>query len=174
MNNTASLVKPTIVLVHGAWHTADCWSLVTSQLKEYGYSFQAIQLPSAGGDLAITVEEDAAHIRKSTYELAAAGKDVILVLHSYGGIPGTESAKGLLKKDREAEQKSGGIISIVYITAFLLPLDASLGSFLGEMPPWVILEVRSRSRVSRYVSTILTSHCTGRENDGLQCGSHLL
>lgn len=141
MGNTAPVVKPTIVLIHGAWHTPHCWFLVTSQLKEYGYSFQAIQLPSVGGDLATTVEDDAAHIRKTTSELAAAGKDIILVLHSYGGIPGTESAKDLLKKDREAEHKSGGIISIVYITAFLLPLGASLGSFLGDMPPWVVFEV---------------------------------
>lgn len=185
MNDTAPVMKPTIVLVHGAWHTADYWSLVTSQLKEYGYSFQAIQLPSTGGDLATTVEEDAAHIRKTIYELAAAGKDVILVLHSYGGIPGTESAKGMLKKDREAEQKSGGIISIVYVTAFLLPLGASLGSFLGDMPPWVILEVSPQSQVtqtmqdpflviSSYLSTVLTSRCTGRENDSRQCGPHLL
>lgn len=154
MNDTPLVVKPTIVLVHGAWHTIDCWSLVTTQLKEYGYSFQAIQLPSAGGDLATTAEDDAAHIRKTTYELSAAGKDVILVLHSYGGIPGTQSANGLLKKDREVEKKSGGIISIVYVTAFLLPLGASLGSFLGDMPPWIIFEVSSRSQVIQILRDI--------------------
>jgi pimeloyl-ACP methyl ester carboxylesterase len=157
MGDTAPVEKPTIVLVHGAWLTPDCWSLVTSQLKEYGYPFQAIQLPSAGGDLATTVEDDAAHIRMTTSELAATGKDVILVLHSYGGIPGTESAKGLLKKDREAEQKTGGIISMVYVTAFLLPLGASLGSFLGDMPPWVIFEVSPRSPVTQALRDLFHS-----------------
>lgn len=73
MTDKAPVVKPTIVFVHGAWHTADCWSLVTTQLKKYGYSSQAIQLPSAGGDLATTVQDDAAHIRKTTSELVAAG-----------------------------------------------------------------------------------------------------
>lgn len=72
---------------------------------------------------------------------------MILVLHSYGGISGTESAKGLLKKDREAELKKGGINSIVYVAAFLLPLDASLKSFLGDLAPWIIFEVSPRSRV---------------------------
>lgn len=94
------------------------------------------------------MEDDAIHIRKTTSELVAAGKDVILVLHSYGGIPGTASAKGLLKKAREAEQKSGGIISIVYVAAFLLPLGSSLKSFLGDLAPWIILEVSPQSRVN--------------------------
>lgn len=153
MSDPPAFVKPTIVLVHGAWHTADYWSPVTSQLKEHGYSFETIQLPSAGGDSATTMTEDAVHIRRTTYDLAAAGKDVVLVLHSYGGIPGTESAKGLLKKDREAEKKSGGIISIVYVAAFLLPLGASLGSFFGDMPPWVVFEVSDpRTEVSNLLS----------------------
>jgi pimeloyl-ACP methyl ester carboxylesterase len=141
MVSIAPVEKPTVVLVHGAWHTADCWGPVISELEEHQYPFYTINLPSAGGDLATTVADDAAHIQKTTSELVAASKDVILVLHSYGGIPGTESAKGLLKKDRDAEQRAGGIISIVYITAFLLPVGATLASFLGGMPPWVIFDV---------------------------------
>jgi pimeloyl-ACP methyl ester carboxylesterase len=141
MGSIAAVEKQTVVLVHGAWHTSDCWDSVTSLLKEHQYPFQTIQLPSSGGDLTTTVADDAAYIRKFTSELVAAGKDVILVLHSYGGIPGTESAKGLLKKDREAEQKSGGIVSLVYVTAFLIPPGATLASFLGGMPPWIIFEV---------------------------------
>ncbi|RFU24005.1 hypothetical protein B7463_g12330, partial [Scytalidium lignicola] len=81
-----------------------------------------------------------AHIQKTTSELVAQGKEVVLVMHSYGGIPGTESAKGLLKKDRAAEQKAGGIVSLVYIASFLLPQGESLASFLGSMPPWVIFD----------------------------------
>lgn len=133
--------KPTIVLIHGAWHDSGCWSPVTSLLKEYQYPFLTIDLLSAGGDLNTTAEDDAVHIQKTTSELVAEGKEVILVMHSYGGIPGTLSAKGLLRKDRESEQKPGGIVSLVYVTSFLLPVGASLASFLGGWPEWIVFDV---------------------------------
>ncbi|KAL7782517.1 Alpha/beta hydrolase fold-1 [Trichoderma ceciliae] len=132
--------KPTIVFIHGAWHKPDCWDAVTSQLSVYGYSFDTIMLLSSGGDISTTVADDAAHIQNSTSKLVASGKELILVMHSYGGIPGTESAKGLLKKDRQAERKLGGIISLVYVAAFLIPPASSLASFLGFMPPWIVFD----------------------------------
>ncbi|KAM6476689.1 Alpha/beta hydrolase fold-1 [Trichoderma sp. SZMC 28011] len=140
MGSIVTAEKPTIFLVPGAWHEPDCWDAVTLQLEEYGYPFSTVQLLSSGGELSTSVAEDASHIQKSISKLADAGKDIILVMHSYGGIAGTESAKGLLKKDRQAEGKLGGIISLVYITAFLLPPQTSLASFLGFMPPWVVFD----------------------------------
>lgn len=183
MGDVSMAEKPTIVLVHGAWHTADCWSLVTSQLKEYGYPFKAVQLPSSGGGLTVTVEEDAAHIRKTTSQLVESGKDVILAVHSYGGIPGTDSAKGLLKKERLAEQKSGGIISIVYITAFLVPVGATLGGFIGGMAPWVKIDVGAAfNRPYNCSVVVYQSHCAianktlfiGRETYRRGCRRDLL
>lgn len=141
MGSITTSDKPTIVLIHGAWHGSDCWDAVTSQLNEYQYPFHTPKLLSSGGELSTTVAEDAAHIQKSISKLVAAGKELILVMHSYGGIAGTESAKGLLKKDRQAEGKLGGIISLVYVTAFLIPPASSLASFLGDMPPWVVFDV---------------------------------
>ena len=141
MDDITPAEKPTVVLIHGAFHGPDCWDLVIAQLKEYQYPFQTVKLPSTGGSLTTTVADDAAHIQKTTSKLVASGKDVILVLHSYSGIPGTESAKGLLKKDREAQHKAGGIISLVYLTAFLLPPGDSVASFLGGMPPWIVFDV---------------------------------
>lgn len=138
--------KPTIVFVNGAWHKSDCWDAVTSRLSEHRYPFHITDLLSSGGDLSTTVADDAAHIQKSISKLVASGKELIVVMHSYGGIPGTESAKGLLKKDRQAEGKLGGIISLVYVTAFLLPPMASLSSFLGPMPPWVVFDVSTYHR----------------------------
>ncbi|KAL6693453.1 Alpha/beta hydrolase fold-1 [Trichoderma pleuroticola] len=140
MGSIVTAEKPTIFLVPGAWHEPDCWDAVTSQLEEYGYPFSTVQLLSSGGESSTSVAEDASHIRKSISRLVDAGKEIILVMHSYGGIPGTESAKGLLKKDRQAEGKLGGIISLVYVAAFLLPPGASLASFLGFMPPWVLFD----------------------------------
>ncbi|KAL7929770.1 Alpha/beta hydrolase fold-1 [Trichoderma chlorosporum] len=140
MGSIVTAEKPTIVLLHGAWHDPGCWDAVTSQLNEYQYPFETVRLLSSGGESSTSVAEDTVHIQKLTSQLADAGKDIILVMHSYGGIPGTESARGLLKKDREAEGKLGGIVSLVYVTAFLLPPATSLASFLGFMPPWVVFD----------------------------------
>ena len=163
--------KPTVVLVHGAFHTPDCWDLVTAQLRQYQYPFRTVKLLSAGGNLATTVADDAAEIRKTTSELVASGKDVILVLHSYSGIPGTESAKGLLKKDLEAEQKLGGITSLVYISAFLIPTGDSVASFLGGMPPWIVFDVSNFGSQPKVVKSkccttqLFTDESLGRKND---------
>lgn len=133
--------KPTLVFIPGAWHTADYYEGVIAQLKEHGYEVHALRLPSVGGDETTTVADDAAYIQKTTSALAAEGKEILLVMHSYGGIPGTESAKGLLQKDRAAEGQKGGIVGLVYLTAFLLPEGLSMWQFLGGMPDWVVYNV---------------------------------
>ncbi|UKZ55944.1 hypothetical protein TrVGV298_009768 [Trichoderma virens] len=85
MDSIAIAEKPTIILVHGAWHEPDCWDSVTSLLKEHQYPFNTVKLLSSGGEFSTSVAEDAAHIHKTISQLADAGKDMILVMHSYGG-----------------------------------------------------------------------------------------
>ena len=71
------------------------------------------------------------------------GKDVILVLHSYGGIVGTEATdEAFGKTSRESRGLSGGVKQILYMCAFLLPLGDSLGSaFGGKLPPFITVYV---------------------------------
>ncbi|UKZ81690.1 hypothetical protein TrVFT333_009462 [Trichoderma virens FT-333] len=84
MDSIAIADKPTIILVHGAWHEPDCWDSVTSLLNEHQYPFNTVKLLSSGGEFSTSVAEDAAHIHKTISQLADAGKDMILVMHSYG------------------------------------------------------------------------------------------
>jgi hypothetical protein len=46
------------------------------------------------------MEEDAQAICATAKELINAGHDVLLVSHSYGGVPATESLKGLNAKGK--------------------------------------------------------------------------
>ncbi|KAJ9255373.1 hypothetical protein DTO207G8_3129 [Paecilomyces variotii] len=130
--------KPVLVFIPGAWHTPEYFTDVINKLKVHEYETHALLLPSVGGAGIITATDDAAFIRKTTTSLVNEGKDVLMVMHSYGGIPGTESTKGLLKKEREIEGKKGGIVGLVYMTAFLLPEGQSVGSFLGGYENWII------------------------------------
>ena len=66
----------TVVLVHGAWHGAWCWSSVLAGLDERGIPAVAIELPLA--DLG----SDAQHVGEA---LAGIDGPVVLVGHSYGG-----------------------------------------------------------------------------------------
>jgi hypothetical protein len=45
---------------------------------------------------------------------------VVLVTHSYTGMPGAEAPVGLGKKEREATGKEVGVIRLVFVMAFAM------------------------------------------------------
>lgn len=142
-----ALMKPTLVFIPGAWHTPEYFSDVIEPLKMSGYECHPLRLPSVGGDDTKTAADDATHIRSTTLPLVEAGKQVVLIMHSYGGIPGTESVKGgLAKIDREAVGKQGGVIGLVYLTSFLIDEQQSLNTTLKSMPDWIKPEVSPLAR----------------------------
>ncbi|KAL3490734.1 alpha/beta-hydrolase [Aspergillus germanicus] len=122
---------PTVLLIPGAWHQGSTFEPVAKILREQGYEAETVTLPSVGGPSSTTAYDDARHIQE-TYltKLVADGKEVIIVMHSYAGIPGTECVKGFARKDIAAQGKKGGVVGLVYIAAFLVPPGASVASFL--------------------------------------------
>ncbi len=40
------------------------------------------------------------------------GKDIVLVVHSYGGVPGNEAVQGYSKAERQKQGKQGGVSHI--------------------------------------------------------------
>lgn len=89
------------------------------------------------------MEDDATAIQKVTSKLADEGQQIILVMHSYGGIPGTESAKGLSWERRQANGEQGGIIALVYVSAYLIKEGMSVMSVAGgaEWPSFLTKQV---------------------------------
>jgi pimeloyl-ACP methyl ester carboxylesterase len=130
----ASTQKPTIVVVPGSFSIPPFYDIFVSQLSAHNYNVQVVSLPSVGGKTATNMTDDANAIQAMTTKIADEGKDIVLVMHSYGGIPGTESAHGLAKKDREATGKKGGVVALLYVTALLVQPGKSLGSTLAEGP----------------------------------------
>jgi pimeloyl-ACP methyl ester carboxylesterase len=136
--------KPTIVFVPGAWHLPESFEAVASHLTNAGYDYEGIHKPSCtkGPDFPKTFDPDVEAVRTAIVKAADAGNEVIVVMHSYGGLPGSEATKGLSKEDRAKDGKKGGVTRLIYITAFALPEGVSLMSAGGgKVAPWCIEEV---------------------------------
>jgi pimeloyl-ACP methyl ester carboxylesterase len=137
--------KPSIVVVPGSFSPPYFYNTFVSQLAAHKYDVIVVDLLSVGGKTAATMIDDAQAIQAVTGKVAGEGKEIILIMHSYGGVPGTESAHGVTKKEREASGKSGGIVALLYVTALLVGPGKSLGSTMGEgagVPDYVKVEVR--------------------------------
>lgn len=66
------------------------------------------------------------------------GKDVILVAHSYGGLPSTEvlglaKEKGLIKSDRQTQGESGGVVRVAYMTVLVPEKGGNAMGMLAEV-----------------------------------------
>lgn len=139
-----STEKPTILLISGAWHKAHIFDAVIDILQSQGYPVVTKALLSAGGPVSTTVADDAEHIRQAYLnDLVAQGKEVVVVMHSYAGVPGTESIKGLARKDLAAQGKQGGVVALVYLAAFMLPAGKSVEATVPQgLDPAMTMDVR--------------------------------
>ncbi len=116
--------EPTYLLVHGAWHGAWAWSELEQRL---GAPTVAVDLPSAAGHAAVLgdLDADTTEVRRA---LDAIDGPVVLVAHSYGGLPATAAAVG-----------AANVAHIAYVTAFMLDEgDTLLGLFGGAEPDWFV------------------------------------
>lgn len=120
--------KPTLVLIHGGWHTPHTYTKLTSSLESLGYSVHIPHLPSMNdarppnSDLAT----DTALMRGYVESLIDAGYTVIAIMHSYGGQVGTTALHGLSLRNRAQRHQPGGVASLIYMCAFALPEGGSM------------------------------------------------
>jgi pimeloyl-ACP methyl ester carboxylesterase len=105
-------VKPTIVLVHGAWADAAGWTPVIERLEAAGFPVKAPPNPLRG------LDSDAQYIHSVLEQIQG---PVILVGHSYGGAVITNAVQG----DPEVK-------ALVYIAAFAPAQGDSLASLNGS------------------------------------------
>lgn len=118
--------KPTIVLVPGAWHNPNHYTPLTNRLEKAGYEVHALHLPSTGlnGGYPENLGDhtpDVALISSTIQRAADAGQDVVVAMHSAGGVTGSEATKNLSKADRATSGLPGGVTHLVFIAAFAKP-----------------------------------------------------
>src|SRR6266850_1235607 len=110
MNNA----RPNIVLVHGAWADGSSWSSVIERLQTNGFQVRAPQFPLS------SLADDVARLRQV---LAFQSGPTVVVGHSYGG-------QIITALGDDAPNVAG----LVYVAAFGLDEDESLGALLSQGP----------------------------------------
>jgi pimeloyl-ACP methyl ester carboxylesterase len=107
----------TFALVHGGWHGAWCWELLTPLLEEAGHHVVAMDLPAGDGSATFDTYADVV-----CAAIDGCDDDVVLVGHSMNG-----SAATLAAARRPVRH-------VVYLCAFTPALDRSLQEqFATEM-----------------------------------------
>jgi hypothetical protein len=111
---------PTILIVPGAWIFPEAYTDVLSRFHDIPN--ELISLPCLGMS---PPSKDISENIKAIQEILAReidenGNEVILILHSIGGLLGTEAAKGFSKPERLDSQ--GGIIGVIYVAAAQPPM----------------------------------------------------
>jgi pimeloyl-ACP methyl ester carboxylesterase len=108
-----------IVLVHGAFADASCWSKVIPLLLAAGYHVTAVQNPLS------SVEADVATTKRV---LEAQDGPTLVVAHSYGGIVASQAAFG-----------SENVKGLVFLAAFVPDEGETTGELL-QMAPGTTLQ----------------------------------
>lgn len=108
-------VKPSVVLVHGAWADTSSWSSVIKHLQDEGFTVYALANPLRG------LASDSAYLASF---LSTINGPIILVGHSYGGAVITNAATG-----------NSNVKALIYVDAFAPDEGESLASLSSVPPP---------------------------------------
>ena len=136
--------KPTVLFVHGAWHSSVHFEPFIKLLQSHGYSAQCLNLPTSKGLATTEVYEDAAFLRSELKKLIEQdGREVIVAMHSYGGFVGSMAMPmEFSKAQRQVNGLPGGIMRLLYVAAIILPLGENMGTPSdGKMHPNVEVRV---------------------------------
>ncbi|KAH7121219.1 hypothetical protein B0J11DRAFT_581968 [Dendryphion nanum] len=127
--------KPTLILVPGSFATPDFYNNIQSPILSQSIDFHVLSLKTVGRKPSPppTMYDDAAHIASEVAKHVEEGKEVVLVGHSYAGIPISQSTKGLTRGEREKEGKKGGIVRLGYMTAVVVPEGGSSMNSMEDM-----------------------------------------
>ena len=124
-----------MTLVHGSWHTGECWNEVVNGLQEPGYTVIAPTMPGHSKNA------DRKHISFQDYETALLGvlratvKPTILVGHSSAGV--------LLQSI--APRLPVHVLKLVFLNAFILNNNMSL---IDAVPPEIARQFRACAALS--------------------------
>jgi len=122
---SATSTRPRIILVHGAWVGPWEFEPIVQILRDENWDVDAIDLPSTGSTGTLSGDADAV-----TSAIERADGPVVLVGHSYGGVPITQAGA------------HPSVERLVYVAAFALDAGESAVSAMGGGLPdaWGVVD----------------------------------
>ncbi|KAJ3163792.1 hypothetical protein HDU88_006285 [Geranomyces variabilis] len=112
---------PTVLFVHGAWHSPGCWDTVRGILAARNITSHAAANSSAGNDphFLTHMYADSENVTRTLADLSS--REVVLVGHSYGGCIITD-----------ASAAAANVKRLVYLAAVVPCAGQSLMAFSAE------------------------------------------
>ena len=144
--------KPfSVLIVPGSWHVPAHFKPLISELESRHIEASTLLLPTCDLSNASVLDlqhpdlagpppsepwpdmyADALAIRKSISQLVESGRSVLLVAHSYGGLPASEALLSELSyQARKQQDKPGGVIGFFAIASFFLPVGMTTKQAVG-------------------------------------------
>lgn len=134
--------KPTLIFAPGAWYPVSIFNPIIERLdyRCHSVAFPSVQQASSVTDLQPDIEA----VRSIAQREADAGHDIVIIAHSWAGVPVSSALDGLSKSEREAAGQKGGVVKLIFLSAILPHIGESLiGVFGGMPPPWYVRDVSS-------------------------------
>lgn len=131
--------SPVFLLAHGAWHPPWLYEPLKEAIAKLGYTLVIPALPTMGTKAKdIAWDADVKALLQIAEPLFAQGKKIILIGHSYGGIPACVATRGQGVAERQAQGLDGGFLRIVFLCAFAMPSKgiSQVDLMQHKLPAW--------------------------------------
>lgn len=137
---------PFFVILPGGSQNPTHYGYLAHILQLAGYPTFSALLPSVGATGNVTTQDDMMYIRERMLLpiLDVEEHDVIIIAHSYGGVPGSAAVHGLGKAERTAQGKKTGVLGQIFIASILQKGGDGTDMFTasgGQFPPHLRADV---------------------------------
>ncbi|KAH7408150.1 hypothetical protein DE146DRAFT_363675 [Phaeosphaeria sp. MPI-PUGE-AT-0046c] len=135
---------PFIVIIPGASQNPAHYGHLSHLLLLAGYPVLTALLPTIAAKGPVTIDDDASYIRERLLlpVLDYEERNVVMLMHSYGSVPGSASAHGLGPSSRLAQGKTTAVLGQLFFATLLLKggdgktaVDAFGGAFPAHIEP---------------------------------------
>lgn len=137
----ASPTKPTIVLLQGTFQVPDVYHKFVGLIESRGFPVVQPSFPSLTDQndpdfTKKTLADDARAVETAIKKLVLdENKTVIVFMHSYGGLVGSEAvSEDLSLESRQQRGLQGGVARFFYCAAFVMPKGQSIATAVGDSP----------------------------------------
>ena len=124
------------IFVPGSWHRPETWDKVSTKIEMEGYRCISVALPSTLSDPAATFGNDVRAVQDAIASQISEGRNVVLVVHSYGGQVGNSAVKGFVRGAQMAgSDTTGHVIGLAMMATGFTVTGLSFIDGVGGKPP---------------------------------------